>query len=99
MSDTALKTACEPSWFEWGSGDTDCSETKITENHTSEKMSKEALRQIDMLEYRKIALLNYRNDLMNKLADCANQIAETDYEIRAINLKLIERVKFNRRYG
>jgi len=99
MSDTALKTAYKPSWLDWGGGDTDCSETKITEKHTSEEKSKEALRQIDKLEYKKIALLNYKNDLMNKLADCANQIAETDYEIRAINLELIERVKFNRRYG
>jgi hypothetical protein len=32
-------------------------------------------------EYRKIALLNYRHDLMNKLAECADKISEIDNQI------------------
>ncbi|MDD5700656.1 MAG: hypothetical protein PHU23_01285 [Dehalococcoidales bacterium] len=43
---------------------------------------KNAFRRIDEFEYKKMALLNYRNDLMNKLAECADKISEIDYEMR-----------------
>lgn len=33
-------------------------------------------------EYRKIALLNYRHDLMIKLAECADKISEIDDQIK-----------------
>jgi|LAHT01.1.fsa_nt_gb hypothetical protein len=33
-------------------------------------------------EYRKIALLNYRQDLMRKLAECADKISEVDDQIK-----------------
>jgi len=33
-------------------------------------------------EYRKVALLNYRHDLMNKLAECADKISEIDAQIK-----------------
>ncbi len=32
-------------------------------------------------EYKKIALLNYRNDLLTKLAECADKISEIDNQI------------------
>lgn len=32
-------------------------------------------------EYKKVALLNYRKDLMNKLAECADMISEIDNQI------------------
>ena len=33
-------------------------------------------------EYRKIALLNYRHELMVKLAECADKISEIDDQIK-----------------
>lgn len=83
----------------------DCSEPKIADAHTIDygygsknvTTAEEAIRRIDEFEYKKLALLNYQNDLMNKLAECSGKISEIDHEIRAINLEVIERIKINRR--
>jgi len=81
-------------------------ETKITDGHITTfgygysndvTTTKEAIRRIDKFECKKIALLNYQNDMANKLARCADEISEIDYEMKTINLELIEKMKNNRR--
>jgi hypothetical protein len=44
-------------------------------------MTKGAIREQMESEYRRIALLNYRRDLLNKLAECADKISEIDNQI------------------
>lgn len=61
-----------------------------------EDISKEALRQLDMLEYRKNALLRNQNDLRIRLTNCENEIAEVEYDMRLINLEFMGRMKINR---
>ncbi|MDD5700655.1 MAG: hypothetical protein PHU23_01280 [Dehalococcoidales bacterium] len=77
----------------------------ITDDHTTDfgggyindmTTAKEAIRRIGEFEYRKIELLSQQNDLMNKLAECTDKISEIDYEIRAIDLELIEKVERRR---
>lgn len=43
---------------------------------------KEATEEWMESEYKKNALLNYRKDLLNRLTECANQIAEIDRQMR-----------------
>ncbi|MDD5735875.1 MAG: hypothetical protein PHQ39_10475 [Methanothrix soehngenii] len=42
---------------------------------------KEATEEWTEPEYKRNALLNYRKDLLNKLADCADKISEIDNQI------------------
>jgi prefoldin subunit 5 len=91
MSNTILETTHKPTWLDdhttgFGYGYSNDMTTK-----------KEAIKRIDKFEYKKTALLNYRNDLMNKLAKCADEISEIDYEMRTINLELMEKMKNDRR--
>ena len=65
-------------------------------NQYQEDISKEALRQLDMLEYRKNALLRNQNDLRIRLTNCENEIAEVEYDMRLINLEFMGRMKINR---
>ena len=96
MSNTAIETTRKPTWLARGNR----SETKITDGHTTaygygysndvtiadKGSQKETKReQIEKFEYRKVALLNYRNDLMSKLAECADKISEIDRELRTIS--------------
>ncbi len=65
-------------------------------NQYQEDISKEALRQLDKLEYRKNALLRNQNDLRIRLTHCENEIAEVEYEMRLINLEIMGKMKINR---
>lgn len=105
MSNTASETAHKPTWLEWGNQNMDHSKMKIADGCTSfgndyrnDAITKiDKTKQIDELEYRKNALLNYQIDLRNKLAKCADEILEIDYEMRAINLEALEKIQLNRR--
>lgn len=95
MSDTKLEKTHKLTSLEWGNSNMNCSETKIIDGSTTAHgcgysndvtTVKEAIRErIEKFEYRKIALLNYRNDLMSKLAECADKISEIDRELRTIS--------------
>lgn len=81
MSNTTLEATRKPTWL-----------TKIADSHTSaygygynNDVMTASRERIEKFEYRKIALLNYRNDLMNKLSECADKISEIDHEIRTIS--------------
>ena len=105
MSNTASETAHKPTWLEWGNHNMDHSKMKSADgcmsfgnDYSNDETTKtDKTKQIDKLEYRKIALLNYQNDLRNKLTKCADEILEIDYEIRAINLEALEKIQLNRR--
>ena len=88
MNNTILEITNKPTWLKSGNHDMDCYNVTMIKN---------AYELIDKLEYKKIALLNHKNDLINKLNICTNDILEIDYEMKTINLELMERMKNDRR--